>query len=101
MVEDSILYRDTIRDLLDQSGRLRCGRTFADAETALGGAMQMDGKAIWNFAGQVATSRHLPCQRATGTGLQRPLATPATVAGSAPCGALAYRLRGKPQRRQA
>ncbi|HEU4828151.1 MAG TPA: response regulator transcription factor [Gemmatimonadales bacterium] len=35
VVEDSTLYRDTIRDLLDQSGRLRCGRTFADAETAL------------------------------------------------------------------
>jgi DNA-binding NarL/FixJ family response regulator len=35
MVEDSSLYRDAVRELLDQSGRLRCGRTFADAESAL------------------------------------------------------------------
>jgi DNA-binding NarL/FixJ family response regulator len=35
VVEDNALYRDTVRDLLEHSPRLRCGRSFADAEGAL------------------------------------------------------------------
>jgi DNA-binding NarL/FixJ family response regulator len=35
IVEDSILYRDTLRALIDRSERLRCAQVFGDGESAL------------------------------------------------------------------
>lgn len=35
LVEDNALYRRTLIELLEQSGRFRCSRDFADAEAAL------------------------------------------------------------------
>lgn len=35
IVEDSPLYRQTLRELLDKSDRLRCGHAFDDGESAL------------------------------------------------------------------
>jgi DNA-binding NarL/FixJ family response regulator len=36
LVEDNTFYRESLAELIDRSERYRCGRTFADGESALG-----------------------------------------------------------------
>jgi DNA-binding NarL/FixJ family response regulator len=44
VIEDSRLYRDTLRDLIDGSDRLRCDHAFMDGESAI--AMLTEGKEL-------------------------------------------------------
>ena len=44
VIEDSRLYRDTLRDLIDGSDRLRCDHAFMDGESAV--AMLTEGKEL-------------------------------------------------------